>query len=102
MKLKVVSFVDLKQVRRQTGREHSDKPTRPAALSSHPTGLHGPARVRLHEGRGVFGDAEGDVGDDQDLGSAETGLPAHLHRHVRHSGQHAAAVQAAHQAVALL
>lgn len=67
-----------------------------------PAGLHGSTRVWLHEGRGVSGDAEGDVGDDQDLGSAEARLSAHLHRHVRQPGQHAAALQAAHQAVALL
>lgn len=67
-----------------------------------PAGLRGPARVWLHEGWGVSGDAERDVGDDQDLGSADAWLPAHLHRHVRQPGQHAAAVQTAHQAVAVL
>lgn len=65
-------------------------------------GLHGSARVWFHEGRGLSGDAEGDVGDDPDLGSAEAGLPAHLYRHVRQPGQYAAVVQIAHQAVALL
>lgn len=65
-------------------------------------GLYGPARVWLHAGRGVSGDAEGDAGDDPDLGSAEARLSAHLHCHVGQPGQHAAAVQAAHQAVALL
>ncbi len=71
-------------------------------MSCSPAGLHGPAGVRLHEGRSISGDAERDVGDDQDLGSAQAWLSAHLHRHVRQPGQHAAAVQTAHQAVALL
>lgn len=71
-------------------------------VSSAPAGLHGAAGLRLHEGRRLPGDAEGDAGDDPDLGPPEGRLPAHLHRHLRQPGQHAAALQAAHQAVALL
>lgn len=67
-----------------------------------PAGLHCAARFWLHERRGVFGNAEGDAGDDPDLGSAEARLPPHFHGHVRQPGQHAAAVQTAHQAVAVL
>lgn len=78
------------------------KQYKPELVFCCPAGLHGPARVWLHERWGISGDAEGDVGDDQDLGSTEARLPAHLHRHVGQPGQHAAALQVAYQAVALL
>lgn len=81
---------------------HGGPHTGSDVVSSGTAGLHGPARVRLHERWSFSGDAEGDVGDDPDLGSAEAWLPAHLHCHVRQPGQHAAALPAAHQAVALL
>lgn len=73
-----------------------------APVSSCVPGFHGSARLWLHERRGVSGDAQGDVGDDQDLGAAQAWLSTLLHRHVRQPGQHAAAFQTAHQAVALL
>nr|KAF6401749.1 mediator complex subunit 16 [Rousettus aegyptiacus] len=67
------------------------QPGRPAA-----------ARPQLPAGRRRTGPAAGADGRHPHLGAAEAQLPARVHRHLRHAGQHVPALPPAHQAVDLL
>lgn len=67
-----------------------------------PAGLAGAARTQLPAGRRVPGHVPGADGGDPHLGAAQTQLPARLHGHLRHAGQHVPPLQAPDQALAVL